>query len=116
MQDDNEKNRSHDKEEKERKFLLWSGMVFFMTLIISLWGFNFSNVFNKINSGRSGLADNMESELHVSDTMKEIKEQFQELEKIKDINIDETASGGDQETGKEGRLLHNMKEDLEKSQ
>ncbi|MFW5888222.1 MAG: hypothetical protein ACOCVY_00715 [Patescibacteria group bacterium] len=113
MQKDNDQKKHQDPEEKEKKFLLWSGIVFFMVLITSLWSFNFYKVFVGINKSNPGLADSLESGAEVGDTMEEISGHFQVLKELKNININTTTKERSEEKTEEEVLLRGMAEELE---
>lgn len=66
-------------DDRHKRFLMWSGVTFFMVLIFSFWIFNLKNVFSKTESGT-------QSEINFNDiagdfkkTVSEVKDNIAEL-------------------------------------
>jgi hypothetical protein len=116
MKDKNNPQKHHDHdEEKERKILLWSGIIFFMVLIVSLWSFNFNNVLANI-SDDSGLVSDLQNDPDIDGSMERIADQFQRLEDLRGMEMD-TEAGQPPAVNKEGKeLLRDMSKDLKEVQ
>jgi hypothetical protein len=116
MPDDNNQNYHHDPEEKDRKILLWSGVIFFMALIISLWSFNFHHVVSDIDRTSPGLTDNFGGDPEVSGAIDKMAEQVRSLEDLKNIKTKAEVSENGKGNKKREKLLENLSKELEKNQ
>ena len=77
-------NKEYEKEERDKKVLMWSGVIFFMTLIFAFWVLNIKNVIfkteEKIGNSKTEQINFGEITGGFSDAMAEMKDGLKELQ------------------------------------
>lgn len=88
-------NNYYLKVEKDKMLIMWSGVTFFMILIISFWVYNTKLSFQNINSGASQVP-----KFEFDKLSNQISEKMEEIEKnvndVKDQDVEETPSQEEQ--------------------
>jgi len=72
-----------NRQEQDKRFLMWTGVIFFMVLIFAFWLFNFKNIFQLNKPQQIKEANNwQEVKDELSKTMAEIKASFSQLNQV----------------------------------
>lgn len=86
-----------EKQEKDKKFILWSGVIFFMILISFFWLFSFKKSFARIENSSTTTFNWSEIGDNFKKTTEDLKEALGSFEEIKDQQNEQPISGEDVE-------------------
>ncbi len=84
------KQKSKRKEQRDKVFLMWTGVVFFMFLIFFLWLFNLKNIFaglDRTGSNRPPYLDEFADEFY--DSFDQLNDRLKDMDQIEEADIQE---------------------------
>ena len=102
-------------EEKEKRFLMWSAITFFMVLIVSLWVFNIKENIRNISQEGSGITQNIQEKEELESTMNNISQEWDKLKELQPQTEDknkEKNNTSEQEYSEQKRILQEMNKNL----
>lgn len=105
--------------ERDKSLIMWSGVTFFMVLIVSLWVYNTKLTFQKISRERASVPEIEFYQLteNIENKINEIEERLGEIKKEGVVNIEENIS--EEQTvlhqEEENKPIEELKDVLEKN-
>jgi hypothetical protein len=107
-------NSPQEEEERDKKILLWSGISFFMVMIVILWSFNIKSTFCSIerDQGASHTSAATEQE-SIDDIVEEIKGEFESVKEAFEEQEREREDQGKTDDAREyiNKLKQNLQEE-----
>lgn len=102
------------KAERDKRFILWSGVAFFMIVIFIFWVYNLKGSFHKIESETAGQSDFKWSEI-TGDFGKSMEEMKKNLAEIKEFTktVEETATSTENNIASSTRDIFSEQDEVE---
>lgn len=110
------KKQDQHQEEKEKKFLLWSAITFFMMLIFSLWIFNMGDVLKEIEQKNPEIAQEIEGGEEMQGLVDNISQEFDKLKDFtpsRESDLTTTTEQKKDNNSKHRELLKKLKKNIE---
>lgn len=103
------------KAERDKRFILWSGVIFFMVVIFVFWVYNLKDSFRKIESENISQSEFNWSEI-TGDFGKSMEEMKENLAEIKEFTktAEETATSTEENIASSTRDIFSEQDELEK--
>lgn len=108
--------KDQHQEEKEKRFLMWSAIIFFMVLIASLWSFNMENFFETAKQKDTGIAQEVKEDTELQALMNDISREFGKLKNVtpSQESASATTTGPQENSNSEQKeFLQKLEKDLE---